>query len=165
MATIPVDIGTVQHLDGEMVVIDGGFFTVKADGSVSIHADDRAYLRNAPTRRRLRPGETPTGVTEMKPKTVVLLAIAVGGGLLAMLGVQQAMSGGQTQVEEKVNVLMVTLPTNFKVAKFDNEKGNVILFDREPSRFEIAQTGWISAAPARPSARTSKVCCPTVRSE
>jgi pilus assembly protein CpaB len=42
----------------------------------------------------------------MKPKTVVLLAIAVGSGLLAMLGVQQAMSGGQTQVEEKVNVLV-----------------------------------------------------------
>jgi hypothetical protein len=29
--------------------------------------------------------------------------------------------------DEKVNVLMVTLPTNFKVAKFENEKGNVIL--------------------------------------
>jgi hypothetical protein len=29
--------------------------------------------------------------------------------------------------DEKVNVLMVTLPTNFKVAKFDNEQGNVIL--------------------------------------
>ncbi len=29
--------------------------------------------------------------------------------------------------DEQVNVLMVTLPTNFKVAKFDNEKGNVIL--------------------------------------
>ncbi len=29
--------------------------------------------------------------------------------------------------DEKVNVLQVTLPTNFKVAKFDNEKGNVIL--------------------------------------
>ena len=29
--------------------------------------------------------------------------------------------------DEKVNVLMVTLPTNFKVAKFGNEKGNVIL--------------------------------------
>ena len=29
--------------------------------------------------------------------------------------------------DEKVNVLMVTLPTNFKVAKFDNEKGNTIL--------------------------------------
>jgi len=29
--------------------------------------------------------------------------------------------------DEKVNVLMVTLPTNFKVAKFDNEKGNAII--------------------------------------
>src|SRR5665213_2535195 len=29
--------------------------------------------------------------------------------------------------DEKVNVLMVTLPTNFKVAKFDHEGGNVIL--------------------------------------
>src|SRR4030081_82895 len=28
--------------------------------------------------------------------------------------------------DEKVNVLMVTLPTNFKVAKFDDERGNVI---------------------------------------
>jgi hypothetical protein len=29
--------------------------------------------------------------------------------------------------DEKVNVLMVTLPTNFKVAKFDNEKATAIL--------------------------------------
>jgi hypothetical protein len=29
--------------------------------------------------------------------------------------------------DEKVNVLMVTLPTNFKVAKFDTEAGNTIL--------------------------------------
>src|SRR6201991_3168129 len=29
--------------------------------------------------------------------------------------------------DEKVNVLMVTLPTNFKVAKFDNEKGTAIV--------------------------------------
>ncbi len=29
--------------------------------------------------------------------------------------------------DEQVNVLMVTLPTNFKVAKFGNEKGNAIL--------------------------------------
>jgi hypothetical protein len=29
--------------------------------------------------------------------------------------------------DEKVNVLMVTLPTNFKVAKFGDEKGNAIL--------------------------------------
>ncbi len=42
----------------------------------------------------------------MKPKTVVLLAVAVGSGLLAMIGVQQAMSGGQTQLEEKVKVLV-----------------------------------------------------------
>jgi len=42
----------------------------------------------------------------MKPKTVVLLAIAVGSGLLAMLGVQQAMSGSAAQ-EETVNVLVV----------------------------------------------------------
>ena len=33
--------------------------------------------------------------------------------------------------DEKVNVLLVTLPTNFKVAKFDNEKGNV---DPAPAR-------------------------------
>ncbi|WP_437202336.1 Flp pilus assembly protein CpaB [Planctomicrobium sp. SH664] len=31
----------------------------------------------------------------MKPKTLVLLAVAVGCGLVAMLGVQQAMQGGQ----------------------------------------------------------------------
>ena len=33
--------------------------------------------------------------------------------------------------EEKVNVLQVTLPTNFKVAKFDNDKSNAILRDLE----------------------------------
>ncbi|MEZ6064665.1 MAG: Flp pilus assembly protein CpaB [Planctomycetaceae bacterium] len=42
----------------------------------------------------------------MKPKTVILLAVAVGSGLLAMLGVQQAMSGAQAEEEEKVNVLV-----------------------------------------------------------
>ena len=29
--------------------------------------------------------------------------------------------------DEKVNVLQVTLPTNFKVARFDDEKYNAIL--------------------------------------
>ena len=29
--------------------------------------------------------------------------------------------------DEPVNVLMVTLPTNFKAARFDDERGNVIL--------------------------------------
>ncbi|MFV0444433.1 MAG: Flp pilus assembly protein CpaB [Planctomycetaceae bacterium] len=40
----------------------------------------------------------------MKPKTVILLAVAVGSGLLAMIGVQQAMSGTQSQPEEMVSV-------------------------------------------------------------
>lgn len=42
----------------------------------------------------------------MKPKTIVLLAVAVGSGLLAMIGVQQAMSGSQAPVEERVKVLV-----------------------------------------------------------
>lgn len=42
----------------------------------------------------------------MKPKTVMLLAVAVGSGLLAMLGVQQAMSGGGAKAEETVEVLV-----------------------------------------------------------
>jgi pilus assembly protein CpaB len=41
----------------------------------------------------------------MKPKTVVLLAVAVGSGLMAMLGVQQAMSGSGAK-EETVKVLV-----------------------------------------------------------
>jgi pilus assembly protein CpaB len=43
----------------------------------------------------------------MKPKTVILLAVAVGSGLLAMIGVQQAMSGTKAQVvEDKAKVLV-----------------------------------------------------------
>jgi len=34
----------------------------------------------------------------MKPKALMLLAVAIGCGLVAMLGVQQAMKGGQAQV-------------------------------------------------------------------
>ena len=45
--------------------------------------------------------------------------------------------------EEKVNVLMVTLPTNFKVAKFDNDKHTVILRklqdDIEAIRFDTPE--------------------------
>jgi pilus assembly protein CpaB len=51
----------------------------------------------------------PPGVPEMKPKTVVLLAIAVGSGLLAMIGVQQAMSGSSAQPEETVKVAVALL--------------------------------------------------------
>jgi hypothetical protein len=45
--------------------------------------------------------------------------------------------------EEKVNVLMVTLPTNFKVAKFDNDKHTAILHqlekDVEAARFDTPE--------------------------
>jgi hypothetical protein len=45
--------------------------------------------------------------------------------------------------EEKVNVLMVTLPTNFKVAKFDNDKHTAILRqlekDVEAARFDTPE--------------------------
>jgi len=37
-----------------------------------------------------------------------------------------------TVPDEKVNVLMVTLPTNFKVAKFDNEKSIALASGRAP---------------------------------
>src|SRR5881394_3849279 len=47
--------------------------------------------------------------------------------------------------DEKVNVLMVTLPTNFKVAKFDNEKGNKIIRQLEQEidaiRFDAGDGG------------------------
>ncbi len=42
----------------------------------------------------------------MKPKTLVLLAVAVGCGLVAMLGIQQAMQGGQSGGTPKVRVLV-----------------------------------------------------------
>lgn len=42
----------------------------------------------------------------MKPKTLILLAVAVGCGLVAMLGIQQAMQGGQGGGTPKVNVLV-----------------------------------------------------------
>ena len=43
----------------------------------------------------------------MKIKTILLLSVAVGCGLVAMLGVQQSMNGfGQGEAEEKVSVLM-----------------------------------------------------------
>lgn len=42
----------------------------------------------------------------MKPKTLVLLAVAAGCGLVAMLGIQQAMQGGQGNASPKVKVLV-----------------------------------------------------------
>ncbi len=44
--------------------------------------------------------------------------------------------------DEKANVLVVTLPTNFKVARFDNENGNIILRqlekDIDAARFALS---------------------------
>jgi pilus assembly protein CpaB len=42
----------------------------------------------------------------MKPKTLVLLAVAAGCGLVAMLGIQQAMQGGQGNASPKIQVLV-----------------------------------------------------------
>jgi len=42
----------------------------------------------------------------MKPKTLVLLAVAAGCGLVAMLGIQQAMQGGQSAASPKVKALV-----------------------------------------------------------
>lgn len=42
----------------------------------------------------------------MKPKTLILLAVAVGCGLVAMLGIQQAMQGGRGGGVPKVSVLV-----------------------------------------------------------
>ena len=43
----------------------------------------------------------------MKLKTILLLAVAVGCGLVAMLGVQQSMNGGsRAEAEDRVSVLM-----------------------------------------------------------
>jgi len=42
----------------------------------------------------------------MKPKTLVLLAVAAGCGLVAMLGIQQAMQGGQGAASPKVKALV-----------------------------------------------------------
>lgn len=48
----------------------------------------------------------------MKVKTVALLLVAVGCGLVAMLGVRQAMNGKAAPQEEKVSVLMSVTPIN-----------------------------------------------------
>lgn len=44
----------------------------------------------------------------MKPKTLVLMAVAIGCGLVAMLGIQQAMQGGQSHESQKIPVLVAT---------------------------------------------------------
>ena len=45
----------------------------------------------------------------MKPKTLILMVVAIGCGLVAMLGIQQAMQGGQAQVSPRIRVLVATI--------------------------------------------------------
>lgn len=75
----------------------------------------------------------------MKPKTLVLLTVAAGCGLIAMLGIQQAMQGGQSASTPKVKVL---------VAKADIQPG-VELTDAVVGFLEL------SAESAPPDAVTS----------
>ena len=79
----------------------------------------------------------------MKIKTILLLAVAVGCGLVAMLGVQQSMSGlGGGETEEKVSVLMavtdikigeVLTPENvaFRDVSVDTAPENAVLNEEE----------------------------------
>ena len=66
----------------------------------------------------------------MKMKSVILLVVAVGCGLVAMLGVQQVLSGKKTEGDEKVKVVIATADiapgtplneTNTAVREMDKE--------------------------------------------
>ena len=79
----------------------------------------------------------------MKLKTILLLAVAVGCGLVAMLGVQQSMSGaGGGEAEEKISVLMavtdidvgeVLTPDNvaFRDVSIETAPENAVLTEEE----------------------------------
>lgn len=79
----------------------------------------------------------------MKLKTILLLAVAVGCGLVAMLGVQQSMNGaGRAEAEPKVSVLMaltdigvgeVLTPDNvaFRDVDVDTAPSNAVLKEEE----------------------------------
>jgi pilus assembly protein CpaB len=79
----------------------------------------------------------------MKLKTILLLAVAVGCGLVAMLGVQQSMNGrSRAEAEPKVSVLMavtdiavgqVLTPDNvtFRDVDMDTAPANAVLKEEE----------------------------------
>ncbi|GAB3738397.1 membrane protein insertase YidC [Silanimonas algicola] len=52
------------------------------------------------------------------------------------------------RVESTGGTLVFAELRDYPLDQENPDKGNVILFDREPSRFEIAQTGWLSTATA-----------------
>jgi hypothetical protein len=66
--------------------------------------------------------------------------------------------------EEKVNVLQVTLPTNFKVARFDNDMHTGILRQLEKDNGRCCWRVIIVASPRTACARRKKLCIRTSRS-
>ena len=107
-----------------------------AKSKVPVHVDHEhaaAALREAHSRSRLRvccgrPTPTPTVWDSFDP---------------AFMTLNSPDPQAIRPPEEKVNVLMVTLPTNFKVAKFDSDKHTAILRqlekDVEAARFDTPE--------------------------
>ncbi|MCA9052920.1 MAG: Flp pilus assembly protein CpaB [Planctomycetaceae bacterium] len=107
----------------------------------------------------------------MKPKTVVLLAVAVGSGLLAMIGVQQAMSTSQqAQPEETVKVLTaltdiqigVPLQEATNVEFQEVPKSGVVVDDAILSAEQFEKRSPLYAIKAGDMIRLSKLSAPGV---
>ena len=107
----------------------------------------------------------------MKPKTVILLAVAVGSGLLAMIGVQQAMSTSQqSQPEETVKVLIaltdiqigVPLVETTNVEFQDMPKSGVVVDDAILTAEQFEKRSPLYAIKAGDMIRLSKLSAPGV---
>jgi YidC/Oxa1 family membrane protein insertase len=98
---------------------------------------------------------TPGGATSAGLPTVADAPQAVPG----TVATAAAADAGSPEVEVLTDVLRLRVSAqggtvvfaellDYPVDQQDRSKGNVILLDREASRFEIAQTGWLSTATA-----------------
>lgn len=106
----------------------------------------------------------------MKPKTVVLLAVAVGSGLLAMIGVQQAISSNAAHTpEEKVKVVValedieIGMPLTETNVEFQEVAKSAIRFEDPvltPEQFEKRSP--LFALKAGDILRTSKLSAPGI---
>lgn len=108
----------------------------------------------------------------MKIKTILLLAVAVGCGLVAMLGVQQSMSGfGQSEPEERVSVLMAVTDiavgepltaenVTFREVSIDTAPENAVLTEEE-----YADRSTLVPLMANDFVTTPKLSAPGVRGE
>jgi len=88
----------------------------------------------------------------MKPKTLILLAVAGGCGLFAMLGVQQAMSGSQTAAEVETAQVLVALEdvnTGMRLTE-DNVAFRAIPVDSLPEDAVRTEEEYIERAAAAP---------------